>query len=671
MQHLVSPLLLQSRSRLLSRICPPHAFGLRHKLFLALIGLVLSLTLGLLLIVESRQRASIVHQMEKRGETIATHLAAVSTKSLLTYNFVTLEQDAEQTAQARDVLYIIILDRDGRVAVYSGHDEKQGMILPDPVSQQAVQARATLIQHVPHTREIAEHYDIAVPVFVPGSPEKWGTVRVGLSLHEMQTEIAQTRWRVLSLGILGVALSMVVAAFLARRIVAPLRVLTEGTVALARGDLTHTIAVQTHDEIAVLADNFNHMTGELRKHHMALEDSNRQLDRKVLELSALANYNDNILASMASGLLTLDVDGHIETFNVMAETITSLRGMDIRGQSASQVFAANVQFLQVLETSRQHHTPLTAPRLEFWRHDGQQVPLALRTAMLQDREGQAGGLLAIFEDLSPMQTLERRLSRADRLAALGQMAAGVAHEIKNPLSSVRTFAQLVSRKHHDSRFVEKFDRIVPQELDRINFIVEELLSLARPARLQCTPVALPSLLQRVVEIYSERLQQQSIQLKTDWAAALPPLLADVEQLHRCFTNIVLNAIEAMPTGGELSILCRPVPKALIDFTTASSRVTSSDVLEGSPPALDLYATDVEVVVKDTGMGIPAAQVDHVFTPFWTTKSKGTGLGLALTHKIIEEHGGTIHLTSEVGQGTTVTIHLPTSTSDALSPAQIS
>src|SRR4029450_10923881 len=304
--------------------------------------------------------------------------------------------------------------RGGRFPAYRGHSEKQGLVLPDPVSQQAVQATATLIQHVPHTRGTAGHYDIAVPVFVPGGSEKWGAVRVGVSLHEMQTEIAQTRWRVLSLGIVGVAMSIVVAAFLSRRIVAPLRVLTEGTVALARGDLTHTIAVQTHDEIAVLADNFNHMTHELRKYHMALEDSNRQLDHKVLELSALANYNDNILASMTSGLLTLDSDGCIETFNAMAETITGLRGMDIRGTSAAQILADNVQFLQVLETSRQHHTPLTAPRLEFWRHDGQQVPLALRTAMLQDREGEgeAGGLLAIFEDLSPMQTLEPRLHRA-------------------------------------------------------------------------------------------------------------------------------------------------------------------------------------------------------------------------------------------------------------------
>jgi signal transduction histidine kinase len=122
----------------------------------------------------------------------------------------------------------------------------------------------------------------------------------------------------------------------------------------------------------------------------------------------------------------------------------------------------------------------------------------------------------------------------------------------------------------------------------------------------------------------------------------------------------------------LSILCRPVPKALLDFTTAArNRGTSSHAPEEPLPDLDLYATDVEVVVKDTGMGIPADKVDHVFTPFWTTKPKGTGLGLALTHKIIEEHGGTIHLTSEVGQGTTVTIHLPTSAADALSPAQIS
>jgi signal transduction histidine kinase len=216
--------------------------------------------------------------------------------------------------------------------------------------------------------------------------------------------------------------------------------------------------------------------------------------------------------------------------------------------------------------------------------------------------------------------------------------------------------------------VEKFDRIVPHELDRINFIVEELLELARPARLRCVPVPLPTLLQHVVETYSERLQQQNIQLKVDLAVALPPLLADPEQLQRSFANIILNAIEAMPMGGELSILCRPVPKALIDFATSGNRGMSNYVPRESSLAFDLYAMDVEVVCQDTGVGIPAAEVDHVFTPFWTKKPKGTGLGLALTHKIIEEHGGTIHLTSEVGHGTVVTVRLPPSAPTPLFPA---
>jgi sensor histidine kinase regulating citrate/malate metabolism len=155
--------------------------------------------------------------MEQRGVTIATLLAAVNTASLLTYNFVKLEQDAEMIAQEREVLYAIILVRDGRVAAYSGHGEKQGLVLQDAVSRQAAQAKATLIQRVPSTQSAAEHYDIAVPVFVPGSPDKWGTIRVGLSLQTMGQEIAQTRRQLLVLGVLGVVVSLVMAAFLAKR----------------------------------------------------------------------------------------------------------------------------------------------------------------------------------------------------------------------------------------------------------------------------------------------------------------------------------------------------------------------------------------------------------------------------------------------------------------------
>jgi PAS domain S-box-containing protein len=646
------------------------SFGLRQKFLLAFFVLVLGLVLGLLLIVESRQRASIVRQMEKRGVAIATHLAAVSTRSLLTYNFVTLEQDVEKISRDQDILYAIVLDREGRVAAYSGHDEKLGMILQDAVSQRAAQTPATLIQRVQRHADNGEHYDIAVPVLIRESAEKWGTVRVGLSLRDMWTEIRQTRQRVLFLGVLGVICGSVVAAFLARRIAAPIHTLAEGTMAVARGELQHVIPVRTRDEIAVLATNFNHMTGELLNHRTALEQANNQLDQKVHELSILANYNENILTSMTSGLFTLDLEGRFETFNATAETITGLWLPEVRGQPYQQVFADNVQLVQVIEASY-HHAPLTIPRLEFCHRDGRRVPLALRVALLQDRNARTVGLLAIFEDLSPIQTLENRLHRADRLAALGQMAAGIAHEIKNPLASVHTFAQLVSRKHHDDSFVEKFDRVVPRELERINLIIEEMLELARPARLQCAPIAVSAVIQRVIEVYAERMLQQQILLKTSFAAPLPPSLADAEHLYRSFANITLNAIEAMPAGGELTIICRLVPRVLVDFAASGSRRSLDDPQTVSPPALDLSASDIEVVFSDTGEGIPAEQLDMVFTPFHTTKPKGSGLGLALTHKIIEEHRGSVHVASEVGQGTTVTVTLPASSPNIDASAQIS
>ena len=389
----------------MGHILPARAFGLRQKFLLAFLSVVLGLVAGLLLLVERRQRLTIVHEIEKRGLTIATHLAAVSTKSLLTYNFVALEQDAEKVSQDQDILYTIVLDREGRVAAYSGHDEYQGLHLPDPVSQHAMQATAPLVQHVPRRGGDPEHYDIAVPVRVPGSADKWGTVRVGLAVHAMYTAIHQTRVQVLLLGIGGVALSSVAAVLLARRMTAPLRILTAGTMAVARGDLQQTITVPTRAELAVLAANFNHMT--------------RELAQKIHELALLANYNANVLTSLTSGLWTLDLAGRVETANPAATTMMGVPAEALRGQPFEQVFAQTPQLLQVIAASRAHQTPLTVPRLTYTRPDGQRVPLSVRTAMLRDTAGTVVGLLVLGEDLSPLQTLERQLQRADQLAALG------------------------------------------------------------------------------------------------------------------------------------------------------------------------------------------------------------------------------------------------------------
>ncbi len=644
-----------SLSRLLSSVLGTHSFGLRQKFLLAFAALVLGIVVSLLYIVERQYRASMVHQMQKRGITLATQLAAVSTNSLLTYNFVALEQDAERLSLDPDILYAIILARNGSVAAYSGHDEKLGTILQDPVSQRAAVARETLIQDGERQTGYPEHYDIAVPVYIQGDADKWGTVRLGLSLEDLRRDIQRTRSQVLLLGIVGVGLSILAAAFLARRISAPIQALTEGTMAVARGEELPPIEVYSRDEIAMLASNFNHMTSELSKHRTALQATNYELDQKVQELLVLANYNENILTSMTSGLFTLGLDGCFETFNAAAATIMGWHGAKVRGEHYQTVLAPHPQFQHVIEASYQGRVPLTLPRLELPRPDGSALPLGLRTAMLLDHNGDTVvGLLAIFEDLSPMETLERQLRRADRMANLGLVAAGLAHEVKNPLTSVRAFVQLVRQKHDDLNFIEQFDRIVLHEVDRINAIVEELLDLTRPAPLHRQPMQLVELLQRVMDTYAEQMRQQRVQLETDWPDDLPVLHADAEQLHRVFGNLTLNALEAMPEGGSLSLTCRSIPRSLGDQVVPSYEgVVYSGVLDE-----DRYATELEVVFRDTGVGIPMEQLDALFTPFYTTKKRGTGLGLALTHKILEEHGGRIHIASDVGEGTTVTVVLP-------------
>jgi signal transduction histidine kinase len=251
-------------------------------------------------------------------------------------------------------------------------------------------------------------------------------------------------------------------------------------------------------------------------------------------------------------------------------------------------------------------------------------------------------------EIARRQSLETELQQMQALHAIDMWAGSLAHEIKNPLTSIRTFVQLVSLKHHDYHFVEKFERIVLQELDRIDLLVNDLLQLVKPLRLQPALVHILTVLHRVIEVYSERLHLQDVVLKTDFATSVPPLHVDAEQLYRAFANIVLNAIEAMPAGGELCLACHPLSERQEEIQTDGG--------------------GVEIVFSDTGVGMPPEQLRTLFTPFQTTKSTGTGLGLALTHKIIKAHGGSIHVTSAVGLGTIVTLTLPGIPTPLLAPA---
>ena len=225
------------------------------------------------------------------------------------------------------------------------------------------------------------------------------------------------------------------------------------------------------------------------------------------------------------------------------------------------------------------------------------------------------------------ERLETEIERRERLKSVGILAAGMAHEIKNPLTSIKTFAEYLPKKYNDPEFREKFSRIVVDEVDRVNNIVEQLLEFSKPSDPNLKPVLIAELLDQTVSLLNNNMLRHGIELSKH----LDPyaiVLADPNQLKQVFLNILLNSIQSMPSGGKLSIIARAEATA-----------------------------EIKVTISDTGCGISAEQLTHVFDPFYTTKEDGTGLGLAIVHGIITKHGGKIQMESEPGKGTTVNVTL--------------
>lgn len=627
---------------------------LRPKLVLSIVCLVVLLTIFVMVVVEYRERGAIEEQVRKRGMTIARNLAALSANALLTYDFVTLEQHVGRLAHEDDVVYVIILDREGKVAAHSDRSDLQGQRLIDPLNVRAWQAQEPLIQVGPDPAEggfAANLLEVAMPVYPTGNSDKWGTVRVGISLQGMQREIHRTRLIIWGLGVGTAGLGGLAALLLAHRITSPLENLRKGALAVAAGDLTHRLQVTSNDEIGELATTFNQMTNDLQAERTALQRANSELDAQLRAVSQLERYNDRILTSMTNGLVTLNLDGRIVRWNEMAARITGYSVNEVEGELCAELFADNRSFARGLLEGLHSRGVCWDRSMTFIRPDGREVPLEINTSLLEDETGQVSGVLGVFRDLSLVRELEQRLRRADRLAAVGRMAAMVAHEIKNPLVALKTFVEMVPRRAHDPAFIARFQDIVPKEVDRVNDIMEDLLELARPPRISARPLHIADVIARCVALYEEEGLEHGVAIIQELAPDTLQVRADPEYLLRALGNLTVNAIQAMASGGVLTI------RAGNGMPWQSTPTEATGYVDQVGPA-DLSQRWVFLAVADSGTGMTPDQLDSLFTPFFTTKEKGTGLGLPLTHKIIEEHQGYLRVESQFGVGSTFTILLP-------------
>jgi len=617
---------------------------LRSKLALWVVCLVVLLTATMMIVVDYRERKAIEAQVQKRGMTIARNLAAVNMNALMTYNYIQMEQHVGRLAGEEDLMYVIIFDREGRVAAHSRRSDLQGQYLVDPVSQEALRAMS------PYIKVAGSIVEVAIPVFPTGEPDKWGTVRVGISLKGMYREILRTRLAIVTLGIAAALIGCLAALILARRIILPLEKLRAGALAVAGGDLRHRIAVRSRDEIGELATTFNQMTDDLRAQQAALQAANAELDAQLIEVSTLERYNARILEAMTNGLVTLNMDGRIVKWNDMAARITGHLIGEVEGQLCQELFTSSPAFVRILLDGVQKRAVCWDRSVFFVRPDGREVPLEINTSLLEDETGQSTGLLGIFRDLSLVHELEQRLRRADRLAAVGRMAASVVHEIRNPLTAIKNFVEMVPQRAQNPAFINRFRDIVPKEVARVNAIMEDLLDLSRPPRIVPRALHLHEIIERCLALYEHQATEHGITVVQELAPDLAPVRADPDYLLRALGNLTINAIQAMAPGGVLTIRAgNPTP-----LHTPAPETTN----RGDPVVPERAQGFIFIAVADTGTGMTPDQLESLFTPFFTTKEKGTGLGLALTHKIIEEHQGYLRVESQLGVGSTFTILLP-------------
>ena len=346
-------------------------------------------------------------------------------------------------------------------------------------------------------------------------------------------------------------------------------------------------------------------------------------------LASLRALHERIVQSIRSGVVTTDLQGRIYTFNRAAEEITGYHEMDVRGQEASILFGDISE--DIRQSLRAAETGQASPRFEAscLTAEGLRLRLGFSISPLFAESGETTGIIVTFQDLTQIRALEETSRRQDRLAAIGRMAASIAHEIRNPLAAMRGSIQMLrSEMNGDSSQAELME-IILRESDRLNRIISDFLNYARPRSVVLSQVDLGELLSETFTLmrHSPEIAAQQILEEN-----LPddPLFAEVDaaQLRQVFWNLTRNALQAMPSGGTLQ---------------AQLKRNSDGRLQ--------------INFADSGRGMSPEQVEHLFEPFSSTTG-GSGLGLSIVYQIIRDHGGTINVRSREGQGTIITIELP-------------
>ncbi len=382
----------------------------------------------------------------------------------------------------------------------------------------------------------------------------------------------------------------------------------------------------TSGEAGFLIETFQGLIRGLKVREEALERLRRAAEERVEDVES---YTDNILRSVSSGVITLDREGHVTTFNLAAEQILGVASEAAVGRKIRDIFGPGSRLAAVAEEVQSEGRPLVRRELQLER-DGRPAWVGVSASLLRNRQNIVLGTTLVFSDLTEVHRLQEQVELKKQLAVLGEMSAALAHEFRNYIGTILGLSKLIQKQLAPGSGPHRLVEGLVTEIGSMERLIDELLSFARPADLRREWCDLGRLLQGA----GARVGLEALPgIKTVWdiSPTLPRLQLDRLLILQSLTNLFQNAVDAMPGGGELRISAR--------------------VREGVPRA-------TEIEIADTGVGIPPDQIDRIFLPFYTTKEKGNGLGLALVRKVILAHNGRLEVESRPGAGALFRILLP-------------
>jgi two-component system nitrogen regulation sensor histidine kinase GlnL len=349
---------------------------------------------------------------------------------------------------------------------------------------------------------------------------------------------------------------------------------------------------------------------------------------------------ENVLASLEDAVLVMDLQGKFSFLNQAAETLTGVSASWVLQQSYSRIFKKNPWLVEMVRKSQSSEHGTVRGEGEFLSPHGHRIPMGLVASPLHDTQGLCRGGVLLMRDLTVRKEMEEDLKRSDRLALLGTLAAGLAHEIKNPLGGIKGAAQLLRREVARDPSLVQYTDIMIREVDRVDRLMKQLLDLSRPPKLNLESLNIHRLIDDVLLLEKSLVSEGDMLVRKNFDPSLPPIWGDRSQLTQVFLNLIKNALQAM--NGESRL-------------TLSTRIETNFHMREGERDRGKY---IRVNIEDNGQGIKEEVLPHIFSPFFTTKSDGTGLGLAICHRIINDHGGLIRVESQEGQGTAFKVSLP-------------